>query len=268
MTREVVAYVEQIMGMPISLRVRGAGAAGPAARAAAAAVFAELHAVDARFSTYRPDSEVSRIQFGSLALGAASADVREVAALCDEAHRRTGGSFDAWLRDSGGRPRFDPTGLVKGWVVERSARHLAALPGLDYCLNAAGDVVVGCGGGASPAWRVGIEAPAREDEIAAVVELRDGAVATSGTRARGDHIVDPATGTPPTALRSVTVAGPSLTWADVYATAAFVKGHEAISFLDTVAGYEGLAIGAGGARVATTGWDRPGADHAIVASTG
>jgi thiamine biosynthesis lipoprotein len=247
------AYVEQVMGMPISVHVRGADAEGAPARAAVAAVFAELRAVDARFSTYRSDSEIARIGAGTLAPAEAAAEVREVVALCDEAYRRTGGAFDAWLRGDDGRPRFDPTGLVKGWAVERASRHLAAIADHDFCLNAAGDVIVRCAEDA-PAWRVGVEDPVIADMLAAIVELRDGAVATSGTAARGAHIVDPASGEPARALRSVTVAGPSLTWADVYATAAFVRGADAVAFLESVEGYEGLVIDAAGVKRSTAGW--------------
>jgi FAD:protein FMN transferase len=49
-------------------------------------------------------------------------------------------------------PRFDPTGLVKGWVADRAASRLAELAGASFCLNAGGDVVVA---GTAP-WRVGI----------------------------------------------------------------------------------------------------------------
>jgi thiamine biosynthesis lipoprotein len=211
---------------------------------------------DARFSTYRPDSDVSQIRAGTLALADASPDVATVAALADDARVRTGGAFDAWLRDAAGRPRFDPTGLGKGRPVERAARHLAAMPGCDYCLNAAGDVIVGCAGPDAPSWRVGIESPLRRDEIAAVVELRDGAVATSGVAARGAHIIDPETGAAATALAAVTVAGPSLLWADVYATAALARGREAIAFLEATDGYEGFVVAPDGATTATTGWRR------------
>ena len=257
MTHDRAVFVEQIMGMPVSVQVRGPAAEGSVVRGAVQALFAELRAVDERFSTYKPGSEISRIGGGTLALGDAAAEVREVAALCDEARRRTGGAFDAWLRDAAGRPRFDPTGLVKGWAVERAARHLAALDDHDFCLNAAGDVRVGCSSTDAPAWRVGIEDPVTADLIAAIVELRSGAVATSGTARRGAHIIDPASGAPALALRSVTVAGPSLTWADVYATAAFVRGEEAIPFLEGVEGYEGLVIDGDGGKRSTSGWAAP-----------
>ena len=79
----------------------------------------------------------------------------------------------------------------------------------------------------SPDWRIGVEDPRSADRIVAIVPVRNGAVATSGLAHRGAHIQDPRTGIVPTALASVTVVAPSLTWADIDATAAFVLGADA-----------------------------------------
>ena len=43
-------------------------------------------------------------------------------------------------------------------------------------------------------------------------------------------------------MRSVTVVGPSLTWADVYATTAFAMGPGGAAWVATHAGYGALAI--------------------------
>jgi len=91
------AWVEQIMGMPISVQVRGPLARGPAAEAAVARVFAALRAADAVFSTYLPDSDISRLARGELTLEDCHPDVAEVADLCEQARSRTGGWFDAAL---------------------------------------------------------------------------------------------------------------------------------------------------------------------------
>jgi thiamine biosynthesis lipoprotein len=104
----------------------------------------------------------------------------------------------------------------------------------------------------STGWRIGVEDPSDGGRLLAVVPLFSGAVATSGTRARGQHIVDPRTGVPASQLHSVTVVGPSLLWADVYATAAMVKGTDAAGWLEGVSGYDGLLAGPAGVR-ATSG---------------
>src|SRR4051812_49022219 len=116
------------MGMPVSVHLRGTGCEGAAAGAAVEAAYAELRRADAMFSTYRDDSQVSRINAGTLDLAAADPLVREVAALCAIAADRTAGAFDAWLPSPDGGRHFDPSGLVKTWAVERAFDALAQLP--------------------------------------------------------------------------------------------------------------------------------------------
>lgn len=236
------AWVEQIMGMPISIHLRGPDCDGPVTAAAVSAVFAELREVDAVFSTWKPDSEVSRLQRGELALQDCRPDVREVARLCTVARERTEGWFDADLPRPDGSRVFDPTGLVKGWAVQRAARHLAAVPGHDHLLNAGGDVTVGCRRTDTPDWRIGIENPADRSRLLATVPLRTGGVATSGTAARGTHILQPTTGRAATALRAVSVVGPELMWADVYATAAFARGPGCTDWLAALPDHVSLVV--------------------------
>jgi thiamine biosynthesis lipoprotein len=70
----------------------------------------------------------------------------------------------------------------------------------------------------------------------------DLAVATSGAYERGDHIVDPTSGSAPHGVVSVTVAGPDLGLADSYATAAFAMGPDGAAWTLGVEGYEALTI--------------------------
>ncbi|GAA0594939.1 FAD:protein FMN transferase [Kutzneria viridogrisea] len=212
------------MGMPVSLHLRGPGIRDdPRAAAAATGVFTFLREVDQLFSTYREDSEISAIRRGRPGRHPL---VREVLALCLEARDRTEGWFDPWL--PGG---LDPSGLVKGWAVERAAAALHALDDVDHCLNAGGDIALHVASPSRPAWRVGIEDPRDPHALLGVRTIRTGAVATSGTAARGPHIIDPHRGMPAAGLLSVTVSGPSLLWADVYATAAFAHGPGAQAWL-------------------------------------
>jgi len=239
------------MGLPISVLARGDAAAAPEADDAVQAVYAELHDVDAMFSPYRDDSEVSRHARGELSLEACDPLVQDVARRCDELRELTGGLFDATRPDG----RWDPSGLVKGWAVERAARHLAAADDLDWCLNAGGDVVVICPSGEP--FRVGIQDPLDDTRIAAVVPSTGDAVATSGTAARGTHLYDPRTGEAATGAASLTVVGPSLETADVLATAAFIAGRDAFDVIGLVPGYEALRIDTTGAQTSTAHW--PGA---------
>jgi thiamine biosynthesis lipoprotein len=245
------AWVEQIMGMPISLHVRADRPRSPEVSDAVARVFAELRRVDAVFSPWKDDSQVTRLARGELALADCDAEVREVARLCEQARERTDGWFDAHLPTSDSGRRFDPTGLVKGWAVERASRHLATLDDADFMLNAGGDVVVGCRRTDTPDWQLGIEDPADRSRLVATVPLRVGGVATSGTAARGAHIYVPGTGRPAKDLLSVSVIGPSLMWADVYATAAFARGPSCLGWLAGLARHVGVVVALDGSVTTT-----------------
>jgi len=236
------------MGMPISIHVRGADVRSPLVVQGVEEAFELVHQADRLFSTYQYDSEVSRIRRGELDPYQADPLVREVITLCHEAGELTEGAFTDQLPDDDGVPRFDPTGLVKGWAADRAASRLAELPGASFCLNAGGDVVVGgtaaqAGDGSGAPWRVGIEDPRERSRIAEVVELHQGGVATSGTAARGAHLYDPVTGAFVERAGSVTVVGPTLMWADVWATALFV-GPSSLTdlFSDVADGYRAIHL--------------------------
>jgi thiamine biosynthesis lipoprotein len=78
--------------------------------------------------------------------------------------------------------------------------------------------------------------------VATVLTLGDQAIATSGAYERGEHVVDARRGSPATGLLSVTVVGPSLTWADAYATTAFAMGLEGPAWVARHPGFGALAI--------------------------
>lgn len=213
---------------------------------AVAAMYDELRRVDALFSTYSEDSDVSRIRRGELTVAAADPLVQEVLALCEDAKTATDGWFDIDL--PGG---LDPSGLVKGWAIERAMGVLSKLQGIDVCLNVGGDVAVRSAG---EPFVIGIEDPHNRSRVLAAVPVSTGGLATSGTSARGLHILDPHNGRPADALASVSVVGPSLLWADVYATAAFARGHGALAWLATVPSYDGLVVHHDGRLESTDGW--------------
>jgi FAD:protein FMN transferase len=172
------------MGTVVSVDVRG-----PASSAAEAVddVLAWLHDVDARFSTYREGSEISRLDRGELALADATGDVRWVLDRCAALRHQTGGFFD---ERAGGR--LDPSALAKGWAVPRGADLLSTGGVTDFCLSAGGDLVTRGAPAPGRRWRTGIQHPHDRDAIAAVVEGNDLAVANSGAYERGAHILDPA----------------------------------------------------------------------------
>ena len=206
-------------------------------RAAVDAVIGWFHDVDHTFSTYRAESEISRLDRGELSEGECSPDVREVLGLCAEVERLSRGHFDIRYRG-----RLDPSGLVKGWSVERAAGMLQAAGARCFFVGAGGDVVTRGRPLPGQLWRVGIRHPELAAQVAAVLQTGDLAIATSGTYERREHIVDPRTGGAPAKLLSMTVVGPSLTYADAFATAAYVMGEEGLQWVAGIGRYEALAI--------------------------
>jgi FAD:protein FMN transferase len=208
-----------------------------------------LHWVDATFSPYRDDSDVSRFGCGSLELADCAPELAEVIAACADVSARSEGYFTA---TPGGR--FDPSGYVKGWAIERAAAMLTESGSAEHSVNGGGDIqCVGDHGPGQP-WRVGIADPLRPGALALVVAGRDFAVATSGVAERGPHIINPHTGQPATGLASVTVVGTRLAAVDAYATAAFAMGPQARDWVESLDGYEAFAITSGGAAWQTTGF--------------
>ena len=190
-------YVEHVMGMPISLALRGRHAADAAGRDAWAEVMATLRDVDRVFSTWRRESFVSRLDRGEVTLADGPPEVAQVLALGERAARESYGAFATRLPGPDGREHLDPSGVVKGWAVERAARALRRLADTDFALSAGGDMVVRTLDPAAPAWRVGVEDPHDPGRVLAVLPVHTGAVATSGTAHRGAHLVDARTGLAP-----------------------------------------------------------------------
>jgi thiamine biosynthesis lipoprotein len=238
-------HAEHVMGTVVSFDVPG-WAGGPDGALAEAVRW--LHWVDATFSPYRDDSDVTRFGDGSLPLSGCAPELAEILSACAAVSARTGGYFTT---TPGGR--FDPSGYVKGWAIERVAAILTAAGSPNHCINGGGDVQsVGEREPGQP-WRVGIAHPLRPGSLALVVTGRDFAVATSGSAERGAHIINPHTGAPATGLASVTVVGPTLAETDAYATAAYAMGAAARDWLETLDGYEAFAITPTGSA-----WQTPG----------
>jgi FAD:protein FMN transferase len=242
-------HAEHVMGTVVSFDVPGWAGRDAAGGSVLDRAVRWLHWVDATFSPYRDDSDVSRFGRGSAALADCAPELAEVLAACAEVGARSDGYFTT--RPGG---RFDPSGYVKGWAIERAAAMLTAAGSAEHSVNGGGDIqCVGDRGGGQP-WRVGIADPLRPGSLALVVTGRDFAVATSGVAERGAHIVNPHTGQQAVGLASITVVGARLAATDAYATAAFAMGAAARDWVESLDGYEAFAITSAGQVWRTSGF--------------
>jgi thiamine biosynthesis lipoprotein len=248
-----VRRVEHIMGTTVSIEVRPPLVSTEVLDT----VVAQLRDVDATFSTYRSESEISRLARGEIAEEDCSLDVRHVLAVCDHLATVTGGAFDARRHRADGS--LDPSGFVKGWAIEEAAWLIDSAGGRNYWINAGGDVVARGEREPGHPWSVGIRHPDLADRVAAVLAISDRAVATSGAYERGNHITDPRSSGMPAGLRSVTVVGPRLAFSDAYATTLFVMGVAGLRWLTDhpeLAEYDAYAITDDGHAIWTEGMER------------
>lgn len=253
-TAAEIVHNEAVMGTVATFAVNPGRLAHAAVEEGVRAACASLHEADALFSTWKPDSPMSRLRRGELVPDAVPATLPVVLELCTRAKELTAGWFDPWALPGG----VDPTGLVKGWAVERAAALLEAAGPAGAMVNAGGDLVVLGDPAVRPAgpdtWHIGIRHPWRPAALACVLEIRSpGAVATSGTYERGEHLIDPRTGEAASRLASATVTGPSLALADAFATALAVGGDAALEETAWPPGYSAYLIRPDGSERRTDG---------------
>ena len=235
-----------IMGMPIELAVVDMDVRLRDLEA----VFAKFVAVDAQFSPFKSDSEVSRFNRGEISEKDFTPRMREIVALCEMTKQETSGYFDIFRPDGA----IDPCGMVKGWAIGNAARQLMDMGYSNFCVAAGGDIQCHGVNEKGGEWTVGIRNPFSHDEIVKVLQPKGCGVATSGNYLRGDHIYNPHTGRYGSEnVVSLTVIGPNVLEADRYATAAFAMGRQGIHFIERVPGLEAYEIDSLGKARMTAG---------------
>ncbi|MEW5755835.1 MAG: FAD:protein FMN transferase [Pseudomonadota bacterium] len=136
---------------------------------------------------------------------------------------------------------IDLGGIAKEYAVDRTLLLLQQQSNASMVVNYGGDMHCSGPRANGQPWTVGIEDPSREDHPLRLLQIRHGALATSGDARRYlmkngkrySHILNPKTGWPVEhAPRSVTVAGASCTEAGILSTLAMLQGKEAEAFLD------------------------------------
>lgn len=238
------------MGTVVSFDIRDTDS-----RAGLDAAVEWLHRVDRLFSTYRPDTQISRLGRGELRLAGCDPEVDEVLALCEHYRTLSDGYFSV-VQDG----RLDPSAVVKGWAVERASDILREAGSQRHSVNGGGDMQLVGEPEVGQPWRVGIADPLLPGRLVTVVVGSDMAVATSGTAERGHHIINPRTGRPATDLASITIVGRHLTHVDAVATAAFAMGHSAAQWLRGLPDVDAFAVLPDGRQWSTNGFphDPPG----------
>ena len=277
-------HVSAFAAMGTECEIRLLAPAGVSGAALAEQAMADVRRLEARYSRYRDDSDLSAINRIAAAGGAFEADA-ETAALLDYAqacYRQSGGLFDitsgilrqAWrfreselpdpglidrLRERIGWNRLcwhapwlefplpgmelDFGGIVKEYAVDRVAALLGQAGVRHGFVNLGGDVhVFGPQADGTP-WRIGIRHPRRPGGLLTTLELRSGALASSGDYercivvdgVRYGHILNPCTGWPVRAMAAVSVLAPLCVVAGSAATIAMLKEDEGCAWLDEMA---------------------------------
>lgn len=125
-------------------------------------------------------------------------------------------------------------GIAKGYAVDKAAAVLHRHGFHDVLVQAGGDLLVRGRKGQDP-WRVGIRDPrGPQNDYFAIAPVRDAAFSTAGDYERSfvkdgvryHHILDPRTGKPASACRSVTVLARDALTADQLDDAIFILGPE------------------------------------------
>ncbi|MGF2385374.1 FAD:protein FMN transferase [Lentilactobacillus otakiensis] len=186
----------------------------------------DLIHVDQNFSTFRPDSLVSKFREGDPRPLVGSESFATVYSLAEISKDQTEGYFDPYFNG-----KYDPTGLVKGWAIQSIFNHrlrpLLADPAIvGVSLNGGGDIMAATDPHSGFTWDVGIEDPFDDTMIIGKYRLTDQGVATSGFNRRGEHIKRT-----PSTIRQVTIISDSLVAADVWATAGIAAGTATFIYL-------------------------------------
>ncbi|MGT2925752.1 FAD:protein FMN transferase [Streptococcus cuniculipharyngis] len=180
----------------------------------------ELGRLEAKFSPFLPHSLVTQFRQGQVKV-LFDKEFQEVYTAVQAAKIETEGFFNPYDHDA-----YDPTGFVKGWIVEKIYRKyllpLLVNPLIEaVAINGAGDMQFATAQSSDFSWKIGIENPDKPQDLLAQLTMKAGAVATSGYSKRGRHLRILG----PEDLKQVTIIGHSLSWADVWATAALSAGQ-------------------------------------------
>lgn len=238
-----MAHVFDTMGTVVTL-------ISTAERATLASVEDVFREADARFSLYRPDSELSRIAAGDLTLMNSSSELRSTYAAALDWRHKTDGIFTPNRSDG----VVDLNGIVKAQAIRDAGTVLEHAGCRDFCLNVGGDILVS---GVQPdgaSWTVGLVDPSDPKTLVCSIVLEGSrrAVATSGSAERGDHIwLGGSTG--PAEFVQASVVADDIVTADVLATAIIAGGRATLDEITSRWDVDVLTVDRAGELLATPG---------------
>ena len=216
-------------------------------------VFNYFDWVEKKFSAYKGDSEIRKINKGEIKPEDYRPEMQEIFKLSEETKKAAKGYFDIEYQAG----HYDPSGLVKGWAIYKASQILKNKGFENFCVEAGGDVQVYGKNNQGQDWQIGIRNPFKQEEIIKVVALSNLGMATSGTYVRGQHIYNPHQKEEPILeIVSLTVVGPNVYEADRFATAAFAMGKEGIKFIEKLSDLEGYMIDKDGVATMTSNFNK------------
>lgn len=230
-----------LMDMPVTIEI---------ADLSDAAIFDEIFNyfkyIDKKFSIFKKNSEISKINNRRITINQCSNDMKIIFKLAEKTKKETSGYFDIYHEG-----KYDPSGIVKGWAIFNAAKILKKKGFKNFYVDAGGDVQA-----EGKIWRIGIKNPFNQSEIIKVVKIKNQGIATSGNYLRGDHIYNPKNNKKIKGIVSLTVIGPNVYEADRFATAVFAMGKEGIYFLERQKNLEGYMIDKEGIATFTSGFEK------------
>ncbi|AZZ61233.1 FAD:protein FMN transferase [Oenococcus oeni] len=201
--------------------------------------------VDHIFSPFRTNSELTLYNHRKIEMTGTNLLFQEVFALSIWAKEMTQGLFSANFVG-----KYNPTGAVKGWAIEKAERiQLAPLLSdpnfVAVNLNGGGDMQFSSSDKHNWQWEIGIVNPFDNKKVISCFRMKNGAIATSGTSQRGEHLFNSSTGRaiPEKNFNviSSSVIGSELTYSDIWATAIATTTINDHSWLKRLSG-SGLRI--------------------------
>lgn len=200
-------------------------------------VFSYFNQIDEKFSTYKENSEISKINRNEIKEIKYSSEMKKILKLSKQTKNETNGYFNINING-----KIDPSGIVKGYAIYNGAKLLLDLGYKNFYVEIAGDIQVFGKNINNKNWKIGIENPFKKGEIIKVINLSDKGIATSGNYIRGKHIYNPKKKLAADEIMSLSVIGPNVYEADRFATAAFAMGKNGIKFIENLSGFEGYMV--------------------------